>query len=131
MALDDDPATTIGLLAPDGVDRVVGVSFSADVDLDARIAANGAVIAAFATRDNRPTLPFWPMLFANVVVRLLGSDDFPAEVKQAAARDLTAAAAQGALSVPVGEVLPLERVAAAHRLLERGRPAGRVLLSIP
>ena len=29
--------------------------------------------------------PFWPMLFDNVTIRLLGSDDFPAEAKRQAA----------------------------------------------
>ena len=27
---------------------------------------NQAVIAAYATRHDRPDLPFWPLLFANV-----------------------------------------------------------------
>jgi NADPH:quinone reductase-like Zn-dependent oxidoreductase len=30
------------------------------------------------TRNPRPEIPFWTMLFANVTIRLLGSDDFSA-----------------------------------------------------
>jgi NADPH2:quinone reductase len=41
------------------------------------------------------------MLFANVTIRLFGSDDFPTEAKQQAARDLTSAAAAGARRVLV------------------------------
>jgi NADPH:quinone reductase len=59
------------------VDRIVEVAFSENVDLDAAVARNGAVIAAFATRRDRPDFPFWPMLFDNITIRLLGSDDFP------------------------------------------------------
>ena len=66
------------------------------------MAANQAVIAAYATRQDRPGFPFWPMLFDNVTIRLLGSDDFPAAAKQQAAADLTAAARDGALSIPIG-----------------------------
>ena len=84
VALDDaDPVAAIRALAPEGVDRIVEVSFSDNADLDAAVAAPDAVIAAYATRDPRPTFDFWPMLFANLTIRLLGSDDFPAAALQA------------------------------------------------
>ena len=38
-------------LAPDGVHRIVEISFSDNADLDAAAAAPDAVIAAYATRD--------------------------------------------------------------------------------
>jgi NADPH2:quinone reductase len=31
------------------------------------------MIAAYAGREDRPGFPFWPMLFANVAIRLIGS----------------------------------------------------------
>jgi NADPH2:quinone reductase len=71
------------------------------------------------------------MLFNNVTIRLLGSDDFPQPAKDAAARDLTDAAAQSALSITVADIIPLERIAAAHELIESGQAAGRVLVSLP
>jgi NADPH:quinone reductase len=107
------------------------VALSANADLDAAVVRNGAVLAAYASGRDRPELPFWPMLFNNLTIRLLGSDDFPAEAKDAAARDLTAAAAQSALSIPVAETFPLARIAAAHELIESGQAAGRVLVSLP
>ena len=131
VSLQSDPAAAIRRVAPDGVDRIIEVALSANADLDAAVVRNGAVLAAYASPADRPELPFWPMLFANVTIRLLGSDDFPAEAKDAAARDLTQAAAQSALSVTVAEVMPLARIAAAHELIESGTAAGRVLLSLP
>jgi NADPH:quinone reductase len=131
VSLDADPVAAIRRLAPQGVDRVVEVALSANADLDAAVMRNGAVLAAYASPGDRPELPFWPMLFGNVTIRLLGSDDFPAAAKSAAARDLTSAAAGSALSVDVGEIFPLDRVAAAHELIESGRAAGRVLVSLP
>jgi NADPH:quinone reductase-like Zn-dependent oxidoreductase len=66
VALDvADPADAIRAHAPDGVDRIIEVAFSDNVDIDAAVAANGAVIAAYATRADRPDFPFWPMLFDN------------------------------------------------------------------
>jgi len=131
VSLESDPAAAIRRLAPDGVDRIVEVALSANADLDAAVVRNGAVLAAYASGQDRPELPFWPMLFNNLTIRLLGSDDFPAEAKDAAARDLTAAAAQSALSVPVAGTFPLARIAAAHELIESGKAAGRVLVSLP
>lgn len=130
VALDADPEQEILRLASGPIMRIVEVAFSANVDLDAAVAANGAVIASYATKDGRPTFPFWPMLFDNLTIRLLGSDDFPAEAKDEAARDLSRAAADGALSIPIAEVIPLDQIVRAHQLLETGHPAGRVLLSI-
>jgi NADPH2:quinone reductase len=131
VSLQSDPATAIRDLAPGGVDRVVEVALSANADLDAAVVRNGAVVAAYASVSGRPELPFWPMLFANVTIRLLGSDDFPPEAKDAAARDLTEAAAASALSVTVAETFPLTRIAAAHELVESGKAAGRVLVELP
>jgi NADPH2:quinone reductase len=121
IALDDaSPAAAIRDFAPDGVDRVIEVAFSENVDLDAAVVKNGAVIAAYATGRDRPDFPFWPMLFDNTTIRLLGSDDFPIEAKLQAAADLTTAAAANALRIAVGEPLPLNRVADAHNRVDAG-----------
>jgi NADPH2:quinone reductase len=127
---DADPAAAIRAHAPEGVDRIIEVSFADNIDLDAAVARNGTVIAAYATRQERPSFPFWPMLFDNVTIRLIGSDDVTAEAKQRAAADLTTAARDGALSIAIGVPLPLERAAEAHDRVDAGTRQ-RVLLAIP
>jgi NADPH2:quinone reductase len=131
VALDeDDPVAALRQHAPDGVHRIVEVSFSDNADLDAALAAPDAVIAAYATRDPRPTLDFWPMLFANLTIRLLGSDDFPVDARHQAAADLNAAAQDGALRIAVGDPLPLARIAEAHDRVDAGARK-RIVLAIP
>lgn len=125
-----DPAGAIRAFSPEGVDRVIEVAFSDNVDLDAAVASNDAVIAAYATSKDRPDFPFWPMLFANLTIRLFGSDDFPAVARQQAAADLTAAAQEGALSIAIGAPLPLAQVAEAHDRVDAGA-RDRVLVRIP
>jgi NADPH2:quinone reductase len=130
VALDGPNAPdAIRAQAPDGVDRIIEVSLSDNADLDTAVAALDCVIAAYATRADRPSIPFWPMLFSNITLRLLGSDDFPDEAKRRAALDLTAAARAGALSIPIGPPLPLDRIATSHDRVDAGA-RGRVLLSI-
>lgn len=131
LALDQpDVGAAIRADAPDGVHRIIEVAFSENADLDAAVAANHAVIAAYATRHDRPEIPFWPMLFANLTIRLLGSDDFPAAARCQAAADLTTAAREGALSIPAGDPLPLEQIATAHDRVDAGARQ-RVLVKIP
>ncbi|GAB7110910.1 NADPH:quinone reductase [Streptomyces phaeofaciens JCM 4814] len=131
VALDsDDPAAAIRSHAPDGVHRIIEVSLSANADLDNAVTALDAVIAAYGTHDDRTELPFWPLLFNNVTLRLLGSDDFPLAAKRQAARDLTAAAAVGALTVDVGDRFPLVDIAKAHDRVDAGG-RGRVLVTVP
>ena len=131
VALDeDDPAAAIRRHAPDGVDRIVEVAFSDNIDLDAAVVANNAVIATYMSRSD-PRLPFSPLLFANVTVRLLGSDDFSAEAYQSAGTDLNAAARVGALKIRVAPPHPLAQIAQAHDHVDNGPRNGRVLLSIP
>jgi NADPH2:quinone reductase len=70
------------------------------------------------------------MLFANLTIRLLGSDDFLQAAKRQAAADLTTAAREGALRVATGEPLPLTHIAEAHERVDAGTHE-RVLLAIP
>ena len=129
VALDDDPEGAVRAIAPDGVDRIVEVALDANADLDAAVIAADGVIATYFAHGDRVSLPFPPLLFANVTVRFLGSDDFPAAAKRAAMDDLVTAVADGALRLQVGEVLPLEQVAQAHDDVDAGR-GGRVVLRI-
>jgi NADPH:quinone reductase len=128
-----DQADSVGAIlkaAPGGVQRVVEVALSDNADLDCAVVANGAVISAYATREERTAIPFWPLLFANVTLRLIGSDDFPTEAKQEAARDLTAASLAGALTIDVAERYPLIDIAKAHDHVDAGA-SGRILVTIP
>ncbi|MFJ9174275.1 NADPH:quinone reductase [Streptomyces sp. NPDC102360] len=130
VALDSgDPAAAIRAHAPGGVDRIIEVALSDNADLDDAVAANGATIAAYATREGRTEIPFWTLLFNNVTLRLLGSDDFPDQARRQAARDLTAAAAVGALTVDVGDRFPLADIAKAHDRIDAGG-RGRVLIDV-
>lgn len=59
----------------------------------------GGSIGAYATDNATPKIPVWLMVFKNIRVFFLGSDDFPKEAKVQAARDLTAALEAGVAGV--------------------------------
>jgi len=116
--------------APEGVDHIVEVAFDANVHVDAEVLGSGGSIATYATREPEPAVPFWPMVFKNLRVFFLGSDDFPEAAKSQAARDISSALASGWSGYSIAARLPLGDIAKAHTLVERGGVGGRVVLEL-
>jgi NADPH2:quinone reductase len=117
-------------LAPDGIDHIVEVAFGANVDADVEMLKMGGSIGTYATDNATPKIPFWLMVFKNIRVFLLGSDDFPAEAKVAATRDLNDALQTGWAGFEIGERIPLAEIARAHELVEHPVRRGRVVLTV-
>jgi NADPH2:quinone reductase len=130
FSLDDEALIEkIKAAAPKGVHRIIEVSLSDNADLDADIIATHGIIATYATREDRTEIPFWPMLFSNVTIKLYGGDGFSHQAKQRAAFQLTQAAKEGALSIAIAESLPLESIAEAHDKVDAGARQ-RIILKI-
>ena len=117
-------------LAPDGIDHIVEVAFGANIDADVELLKMGGSIGAYATDNATPKLPFWLMVFKNIRVFLLGSDDFPTEAKVAATRDLNDALQAGWTGFEIGERIPLAEIARAHELVEQPVRRGRVVVTV-
>lgn len=126
----DEVVARVLEVAPDGVDHIVEVAFDANVAVDEMVLRQGGSIATYATRDPAPSIPFWPLVFKNIQVCFLGSDDFTGSQKASAAHDLSAALANGWRGYTIARRLPLAEVAEAHRLVEGGTLAGRVVLDL-
>jgi NADPH:quinone reductase len=129
--LTDDPALVekIRAAAPQGAHRIAEVDLATHIDINAAIIAVGGVISSYYSSQDRPSIPYWKLAFADVSLRLLGSDDFPATVKAEAAQELTAALLEGALKSNISASHPLTDIALAHEQVEQGS-GGRVLLSL-
>lgn len=117
-------------LAPDGLRHVVEVAFDANVNMDQEVLSQGGSIAAYAASDPSPSVPFWPLVFKNVSVFFLGSDDFPSEAKETAARALNEALEAGWQGFEIGNRFPLEAIADAHETVEERRTSGRVIVKV-
>ncbi|HET9079309.1 MAG TPA: NADPH:quinone reductase [Trebonia sp.] len=130
-----DARAAISALAPDGVDLVVEVSPAVNNELDLAVARNGATIAIYANNggdqfsvDIRKTFS----LNLRYQFLLLYTLD-PAQLAAAAA-DVTAAVAAGALragdkaGLPLHHY-PLEAAPAAHDAVEQGA-VGKVLIDV-
>ncbi len=117
-------------LAPEGVDHIVEVAFGANIDADVEMLKMGGSIGAYATDDATPKIPFWLMVFKNLRLYCIGSDDFPTEAKVAATRDLNDALQAGWRGFEIGERVPLSEIARAHELVEHPVRPGRVVVTV-
>jgi NADPH2:quinone reductase len=115
-------------LAPQGVDHIVEVAFGANIEADVELLSQGGSIASYATDNPDPRIPFWQMVFRNIRVFFLGSDDFPKEAKLRAAEDLNAALQGGWSGLEIGEKIPLAEIARAHELVEHPVRAVRIVV---
>jgi NADPH:quinone reductase len=110
-----------------GVDRVVELALGANLQLDLDVTAPHAQIVTYAAESQDPVLPVRACMTANVVLRFVLLYGIPRPVLQQAARDITAALADGALTkLPVTR-FSLEETVAAQEAVEAGA-LGKVLV---
>jgi NADPH2:quinone reductase len=113
-----------------GVDHIVEVAFDSNVAADEPLLKLDGSIATYATGNPAPTIPFWPLVFKNIRLYFLGSDDFPPAAKVTAAFALNNALEDEWPGFEVEAKFPLESIAEAHAAVEQRKVSGRVVLSI-
>jgi NADPH:quinone reductase len=125
---DDRLLANVRAIAPNGIDHVVEVAFGANIEADVELLNMGGSIATYATNNGSPKIPFWALVFKNIGLFFLGSDDFPKETKISAAKDLSGALEAGWPGFEIGERIPLSEIARAHELVEHPVRRGRVVV---
>jgi NADPH2:quinone reductase len=125
---DDVAAAVLNATSGRGVDHVIEVDLARNIGIDARVIAMGGSLAAFATSEPAPSIPFWDLVFRAVTLTFVGVDSDPARQTDAVA-DLADALARGLLRPLVAERLPLDQIARAHALVERG-VVGKVFVDV-
>ncbi len=112
-----------------GVDRIVEVEFGGNLPATERMIAEGGTIAAYASMGApAPSLPFYPLMFKNVTLRLVLVYLLDPATRARGAAELTGWLSDGRLSHAVGAEFPLSETAAAHRAVETGRTLGTVVV---
>jgi NADPH:quinone reductase len=114
-----------------GVDRIVEVDFGANLALDVKIIKTNGVIASYSsTAAPEPTLPYYPLAFKGVTIRLVQGYNLPAAARQAAIAAINAFSVSGKLQHAIDTSFPLADIARAHERLESGRAIGNVVVSL-
>lgn len=94
------------------------------------ILAQGGSIATYAANQFTPRIPFWPLIFSNVRLFFVGSDDVPAEAKVEAAQAVNQALAAGWSGLAIAARFVLDDIARAHEFVERPTKPGRVIVAV-
>lgn len=131
----DDPVAAIRALAPGGVDVIVEVAPAVNAGLDLDVIANHGTIAVYANNGgDKVTFDVRKQFALNVRYQGLLLYTLGADALRAATDAITAALADGALSVGEEAGLPLVRftlgqTAEAHAAVESG-VVGKVLIDV-
>ena len=132
---EEDAATAIKNVAPDGVDLVVEVAISANSQLDIEVVKPRASIAIYATDGGGEfTLDVRQNMIKNVRYQFVLLYTVGERALTAAVEDITLALEDGALPVGESAGLPLHRfslgdTAAAHQAVQDGA-VGKVLIDV-
>lgn len=129
-----DPAAAIRAVAPDGVEIVVDVDIVKNVELLGAVLAARGSIAIYANSAAAASVPMRAFMGLNARLQFVLLYTMGDAATSAAAEDVAAAVAAGALGVGEENGLPiirfsLEETAAAHDAVEGGA-VGKVLIDI-
>jgi NADPH2:quinone reductase len=114
-----------------GADVISEVDFGGNLETTLVVAKVGCYVGAYASKGAaEPTLPFYPLLFKNVLVRFIQCYAMPEPLRAQGTGDLMRWCEEGGLKHPPKTILPLADVAKAHELVEAGTVVGKVLLEI-
>ena len=107
------------------VDRVIDVEFGANLDsvLDV-IKTSGTIVTYGSTVVTEPVLPFYRMMFMDLVVRMVIVYSMPESAKNAAIADINRCLINEQLQHRIAKVFSLDEIAAAHELIEQGGVRG-------
>jgi NADPH2:quinone reductase len=111
-----------------GVDRIIEVDIAHNLPTDLQVLNPDGDIIAYGSGAAEATLPFYPMVLKNARVRFFIVYNLRPVAREQAIDHLTALLERGSLIHNIGARLPLERIAEAHELLEKGRAIGNVIL---
>jgi NADPH2:quinone reductase len=133
---DEDAATAIRKVAPEGVDLVVEVAIAANAQLNLDVVKPRCSIAIYANDGGRAfTLDVRQNMIKNLRYQFVLLYTVGAAALAAAVEDITLALVDGALPVGENAGLPLHRftladTADAHQVVQDGA-VGKVLIDVP
>ena len=121
------------LEANDGnpVDRIIDVEFGANLATSLDVIRVGGTIATYSsTVVPNPSLPFFRMMYKDLVVRFVIVYAMPESAKQFAIADIDRALSSNTLQHRVAARFPLDDIAGANEAVEAGSIRGCVIITL-
>jgi NADPH2:quinone reductase len=114
-----------------GVDALIEMDLSGNSGLYPAIVKPHALVVVYGTSASDATLPAGWLMLNSITVRLFLVYDLPPADRAAGLAELTDHLEHGRLIHTVARRLPLEAIAEAHEIVERGAVMGNVVLDVP
>ncbi|MGY6126749.1 NADPH:quinone reductase (plasmid) [Paraburkholderia strydomiana] len=115
-----------------GVERIVDVDVTSNIETDLRCLARDGVVSAYASERAHTALqiPFREALFRGSVFRFVYFYSMSETALADAVGGVSACVEAGAYSPTIGLILPLERTAEAHIAQETAAQTGKILIKL-
>ncbi len=114
-----------------GVDRIVEVDFGGNLYVTKKIIKNNGVVACYASAGNiEPQLPFYSLMYKNLLLRLVLVYNMPDKAKEDACKDILQAIEDGNLKHAIAATFPLNQLVEAHEAVESGTYIGNVIVEV-
>lgn len=114
-----------------GVDRVVEVDLSGNVELLPKILATDGICVAYGSNEREVPVNFGPMILGGFAIRFFIVYELSAGPRAECEALLARFFAEGGLQHKVAATMPLSECAAAHDLVQAGTVMGNVVLTVP
>ncbi len=115
-----------------GVDRIVDVDISANIEVAISCLARDGVVSAYSTESPQAKLaiPFFPALLGGLSFRFVYVYTMPEAAIRQAAEEISACAASGTYVPRIAKTYALNAVADAHEFQESGKAVGKILIHL-
>ncbi|MCP5075599.1 MAG: zinc-binding dehydrogenase, partial [Rhodobacteraceae bacterium] len=114
-----------------GIDRIIELEFGANLPVsEAMINPNGVIAAYGSAGDMTPTLPFYPLMFKGVTLRMILVYILSKQARAETIAGLSRLLEQGVLTHSVAATFPLEDAVKAHEAVEAADKMGSVVVTI-
>jgi NADPH:quinone reductase len=113
-----------------GVDRIIELDLAANGEADLEMLRQGGECVVYGSSATPLQLPFYPLIAKNIQLKFFIVYQLAPEDRARAIGTLTRLLARGALQHNIAARLPLQEIATAHEMVERGQVTGNVVLSV-
>ena len=128
---DEDAVAQIQAGAGGAVDRIVEVEFGGNLGMSQEVLVEGGVVATYGSMAApEPQIPFYPLMFKNMSVRMVFAYTIPVAARRQAEADISTWLADGSLKGVIADEFSLEDSVAAHVSVEAGRRIGVTLIKV-
>ncbi len=113
------------------IDRVVDVEFGANLPFTIDVLKIGGVIATYSsTQIPEPTLPFFTMMYKDLILRTIIVYAMPEAAKEHAIADIYKGLEASTLQHRIAKTVSLDDIVSSNEIIEQGSIRGAVILTM-